>query len=476
MAKSLMVALIIFISLVAGFSFSVAAPQIFEADGECTMGDTGLETVAVAQNTARSNARRAASEKAGVFVYSMSETEKGVLTKDQVTILSASLLRIEDEKITPEPIPNTSAVKYICHIKAWIDPDEVLKAARDFSAEKTENQVKMQKDQDVYRVQNETEMVELREQYKKSVDDAAKRQEVAVAIKRNEDKVTASQIYQNGSECYNRGDSAEAIKLYNQAISLDGKYAAPWTGLGWVYSDQEQYAKAAECFQKAIELYDGFAVPYNGLSYAHNYNKDYKKAIEYGEKAIQLDPNYAAAWNNVGLAYSNLGEYGKAVEYYNKAIAIDANDEIPLANLGNVYYKQKEFDKALEYYQKSTAINQSHANVWYNLGNIYGQKGELDKAIDSYKKVTSLDPQNIRSWIILGYLYNSQKKFEDAKRCFKKALKIDPNDVSAWAGLGFAYDSSEDYANSYEAYKKASELEPTNEVYKKNLETAKQKL
>ena len=58
----------------------------------------------------------------------------------------------------------------------------------------------------------------------------------------------------------------------------------------------------------------------------------------------------------------------------------------------------------------------------------------------------------------------------------KKALKITPNDASAWAGLGFAYDGSEDYSNSHEAYKKAVELDPNNETYKKNLETAKQKL
>ena len=457
------------------FSFSSASPQLFEADGECVMGNTGVENVAVAEEKARNEARRAASEQAGIFVQSISEVQNGKLTKDQLIVYSASLLKVEYSNIVFEPIPNVSAVTVKCHVKAWIDPDEVLKKCAEVTAEQAENQVKIKKDQDAYREKNETEIAELRDRYEKSVDDT-QRQEVAVAIKRNEEKFTASQIYQNGSECYNRGDTAEAINLYNQAIKMDDKYAAPWTGLGWIYNDQKQYDKATECFQKAVELYDGFAGSYNGLSYACNYKKDYNKAIEYGEKAIQLDPEYAAAWNNVGLAYSNLGEYDKAIEYYNKAIAIDPNDEIPPANIGNVYYKQQDFDKALEYYRKSTSINQSHASVWYNLGHIYGQKGEFAKAIDSYKKVTSLDPQNIRAWVILGYLYNDQKKFEDAKKCFKKAIKIDPNDVSAWAGLGFAYDSSEDYANSYEAYKKASELDPNNEVYKKNLEIAKQKL
>lgn len=457
-------------------SLSFAEPRLFEGYGECEMGNTGVESIDVAQRKARDEAYRNASEKAGVFVHSISEMKDHELTKDQVTVLSAHFLKIEYSEPEIEPIPGTkSTVRVKCHAKVWIDPEEFMQKVATFTREKIEDQVKMSKDQDSYREKNEAEIVNLREQYEEN-DDENKRQEIAVAIKHNEEKFTASHFYKSGSEFYNKGDLAEAIKWYNKAIELDDKYAAPWTGLGWIYNDQEQYAKAVECFQKSIELYDAFAVPYNGLAYAYNYNKNYDKAIEYGSKAVQLDPDYAAAWNNIGLAYNNLGEYAKATEYYKKAIAIAPNDDVPLANLGNVFYKQKDFEKAFELYQKSTRINPNHASVWYNLGNIYGQKNEFDKAIDSYKKVTSLDPQNIRAWIILGYLYNDQKKFEDAKKCFKKAIKINSTDALAWAGLGFAYDGSEDYANSYEAYKKASELDPTNENFKKSLEISKQKL
>ena len=410
-----------FTYLTINVSSLFAEAQLFEADGYCIMGDIGIENTAVAQNTAKERALRAASEQASLFIEAVSEMKNSKLTKDQIRIYSASILKVEESTITNELIPDEpGAIKYKCHVKVWIEPDEFVKKFAGVTMEKAEDQVKMNKDQEIYKEQNETEIVDLREQYKKA-DTDNKRQEIVTAIKRNEEKITAAQLYQNGVECYNRGDLSEAIKFYNQAAEMDNKYAAPWTGLGWIYNDQEQYSKAIECFQKSIERYGEFAVPYNGLSYAYNYNNQYDKAIEYGNKAIQLDPKYAAAWNNIGFAYNNLGNYDKAIEYYNKAIAIASNDDVPLANIGNVYYKQKDFAKALEYYQKSININENHSNVWYNLGNIYGQKGDINKAIDSYKKATSLDPQNVRAWIVMGYLYNNQKKFEEAKKYVNSA-------------------------------------------------------
>ena len=475
-AQNLLLLFLIFsLCIVTNLPFATAAPEMLEAEGKYTIGES--ESMDVGIEKARERALRAAKDKSSdLLIKTSSVMENNTLVQDKIEVYSAGILKLEgDPIITKDFSQDSDAIKITYKIKFWVDPEEFEKKFANVSTEKFEDQIRMNRDQKSYKEKNETEIIGLREKYK-NTKDSNERQKVVAEIKRNEEKFTASQLYQRGAECYSKGELANAVNFYNQAIAMDSQYAAPLTGLGWIYNDQEQYAKAIEYFQKSIALYDGFAVPYNGLSYAYNYSNEFNKAIEYANKAVQLDPKYAAAWNNIGFAYNNLGNYDKAIENYNKAMAMAPNDEVPFANAGNVYYKQKNFTKALEYYQKSININSNHSGVWYNLGNIYGQKGEINKAIDSYKKATALDPQNVRAWIMAGYLNNQQKNFEEAKRCFKKALKINPNSASAWAGLGFAYDGAEDYSNSLEAYKKAVELEPTNENYKKNLETAKQKL
>ena len=470
--------LVLVLAVVASFILNVnsvfAAEKLFEADGVCIVGNIGIENIELAKRKAEQLAITKALEQAGVTIVSMTEMKNNSITKDEVKVFAKNYAR-KETSMSREFLGDEDAIKYICHVKLWIDTDAVIQEIPNVSKEKMDDQVKMNKDQESYREKNETEIAALRERYKNAANDN-ERQETVAAIKRNEDKVTSEQLYQQGVDCYNKGDLAEAAKFYNQAIEKNDSYAAPYTGLGWIYNDQGQFSKAIECFQKSISLYDGFAVPYNGLSYAYNFSNDYNKAIEYGNKAVQLDPKYAAAWNNIGFAYNNLGNYNKAVEYYNKAIAIAPNDEVPLANLGTVYFKQKQYSKAMEYYQKSIQINSNHSNVWYHMGHIYGENKEIDKAIESYKKATTLDPKNVRAWTMMGYLYNSQKKYDDAKKCFKKALKLNPNSAAAWAGLGFACDGLEDYGGSHEAYKKAVEIEPTNDNYKKNLEIAKQKI
>ena len=451
-----------------------AKEQLFEADGSCIVGNTGVEDIELAKNKAKDRALSKALEEAGVLIVSTTEMKNNSITKDEVKIFAKKHARIESSP-SQEFIPNEDAIKYMCHVKVWVDTDEVVKDIPNTSLEKIADQVKMDKDRELYDAKNETEIADLRQQYKNANDDA-KRQEIATAIKRNETKFTAAQIYQQGVDSYNKGKLAEAAKFYNQAISMDSQYAAPLTGLGWIYNDQEQYAKAIECFQKSISLYGDLAVPYNGLSYAYNFSKDFNKAIEYGNKAVQLDSRYAAAWNNIGLAYNNSGNYGKAIEYYNKAIAIAPNDEIPLVNIGNVYYRQKDFSKAMEYYQKSIKINSNHSNVWYNVGNIYGQNSDLGKALESYKKATSIDPKNVRAWVTAGIVNNKLENFDEAKSCFKKALKLNPNISQAWDGLGYACDKLGDYSGAYEAYQKAVELEPNNERFKTNRDTVKSKI
>lgn len=472
-SRLLMWVLIISMWLVVKLPFTFAAPQLFEGDGSCTMGDIGIENPEIVQNKAKDRALRNAAEKAGAYIKSETVMQNHNLTLDQVTVRVEGFFKLAETPAITRELQGDATV-YRCHVKVLIDPDEFMKNLNNIDTEKAEDQVKMRRDQVSYIEQSENEIANLRTQYKNAADDS-KRQEIVTAIKHNENKFTAAQLYQRGVECYNKGDLNGAAKFYNQALGVSSDYAAPWTGLGQICNDQKQYARAIECFQKAISIYSEFAVPYNGLAYAYNYSKDFNKAIEYGNKAVQLDPNYAAAWNNIGLAYNNLGNFSQAVENYNKAIRISPNDDIPLANLATAYYRKEDFNKALEYYKKSTAINPNHPNVWYNLGHIYGRNGDIDKAIESYKKSTSLDPQNIRAWIMVGYLHIKQKNFDDAKNCFSKATKINPNDASAWAGLGFAYDGLGDYAKSYESFKKAVEIDPNNENYKINVKTAQEK-
>ena len=61
---------------------ALAEVRVIEADGYYIMGDGPEENAAVAKERARADARRAASEQAGLYVAGMTEVKKGKLTRD----------------------------------------------------------------------------------------------------------------------------------------------------------------------------------------------------------------------------------------------------------------------------------------------------------------------------------------------------------------------------------------------------------
>ncbi len=90
-----------------------------EAEGTYLVGDGLNENINIAKELARRDALRNASERAGVYVQSYSVTSNNVLTKDEVTVVSASILQIINQECFPTVEGDN--IKFIYRIKANID-------------------------------------------------------------------------------------------------------------------------------------------------------------------------------------------------------------------------------------------------------------------------------------------------------------------------------------------------------------------
>ena len=90
------------LTLVAVCIFCIAIPvsaekQHLEAVGTYTLGDR--DTRDVAERRAIVDAMRVATQKAGIYVESYSKTNGFVLTKDQVNMIAASIIRMYDQDV-----------------------------------------------------------------------------------------------------------------------------------------------------------------------------------------------------------------------------------------------------------------------------------------------------------------------------------------------------------------------------------------
>ena len=98
-----------------------AAPEIIEVDGVYMMGDN--DAPKFARDAARTEAMRAATERAGIYIESTSEVQGYTLTRDEIRTVAAAVLRVLREEATPELVGD--AWRYRVHLVCSVDTEGI---------------------------------------------------------------------------------------------------------------------------------------------------------------------------------------------------------------------------------------------------------------------------------------------------------------------------------------------------------------
>ena len=371
---------------------ALAEVRVIEADGYYIMGDGPEENAAVAKERARADARRAASEQAGLYVAGMTEVKKGKLTRDEIRTISAAVLEVKEDNVTPEVLGGT-VIQYHCRMKAVVDTGSITDQLRQ-DREEFAKSVRRNEELEADLARVNAELAELKERYKTASE--SQKQEINREVKRNEDEFTAVQWNEKGHKYNNQGDYRQAIECLRKAIELDPKLATSWNNMGYAYGELGDYNKEIKCCQKAIELDPKYAMPWSNMGTAYGNLGDYNKAIECFRKAIELDPKDAYSWNNMGYAYGELGDNNKTIECYHKAIELDPTFAVPWYNMGCTYGEMGEYNKSIECHRKAIELNPKDAAPWNDMGTAYYHLGNYPKAVECLRKAVELEPESER--------------------------------------------------------------------------------
>jgi len=135
---------------------------------------------------------------------------------------------------------------------------------------------------------------------------------------------------------YYSGREDDAIKAYEQAMSIREGYVPPYMCMGNIYYVKGDFKRAAEYFEKAVLLDPGDAVIWDKLGDARMENKEYDKALEAYKMAIKAYPYMLESRVNAGLAYERKGDIRSALEEYKAALKISPGDEFICKRIGKI--------------------------------------------------------------------------------------------------------------------------------------------
>jgi arylsulfatase A-like enzyme/Tfp pilus assembly protein PilF len=155
------------------------------------------------------------------------------------------------------------------------------------------------------------------------------------------------------------GAHDQAIETLRQGLAIIDYDPELWNYLGVAYWRKGDYAEALKAFDQCLSLDHNYPIAFNNLGslflsvYLKSQQaKDLQQALENFEKAIALDPKYESAYNGKGTALKLAGDLDGAIASWKTAVALKPDYGFALYNLGLAHLSKGDKVRALGYFQK----------------------------------------------------------------------------------------------------------------------------
>ena len=269
---------------------------------------------------------------------------------------------------------------------------------------------------------------------------------------------TAAEWTEEGDQWDDKGNREEAIKCFDQALSIDPNYGKAWFLKAYSYDKLKKPAEeTVELYRKALATgYNEEQTYYNLAVELFKLNKNVE-AIEAYEKCLEKNPKKTNAWENLadvymvlerneeaiatwykalelepsrdrihpfqGLLLEDVGREDEAMERYNVCLRLNPKNKHAILFKGNLLSKQGKYKEALEVYE-SIESNPPECAKSYRMGNAYMALGNKEKAMQMYGNVDRMNPSNAMGYCYRGQCYYLLSRKEEALKDLKKAKEF----------------------------------------------------
>jgi adenylate cyclase len=241
-------------------------------------------------------------------------------------------------------------------------------------------------------------------------------------------------------------DYEHAIRMFEQAINLDSKYALAYAGMADAYSHLYRYAEATadnaaranRASEQALVLDSDSAEAHASRGLAFFISEKYAEAHREFDAAIALNPNLFEAYYYYGLACSSQGKFDQAAELYIKAAEIGPADyQAPLflaqtyASLGRKHDEMKVRLGALGTIERHLKLNPHDTRALYFGAQNLWRVGERTKAVELAERALGQDENEPVVLYNVACFYVVQGDTEHAIDLLEKAVQLGWGD-RAW--------------------------------------------
>jgi tetratricopeptide (TPR) repeat protein len=170
--------------------------------------------------------------------------------------------------------------------------------------------------------------------------------------------------------------SADAIVLFEQ---------------GNAFMKNKNYSEALRVYNNAITLEPDYFEAWNGKADALNRAQKFNESLEASDRVLVLKPDYVPGWINRGYILYNLGRYDEELKAYETAITLDPASPAAWFNKGYSLAGMKRYDEAIAAFNKVRALDPTYPNLAGNI-RIAEQNRNATTSLNASERTPSIIP------------------------------------------------------------------------------------
>lgn len=404
----------------------LAESKTFIVEATSYIGDN--QTKNDARNLATLEAKRKALEQAGVYVNSLTIVKNSVIESDEILAFTAGVTKteIQDEKA----IANGDSFGLQVIVKVTIDTDSVDETLRKFSQDQQEKTILIaqQKTLIIRNKQLEDEL----NSYKLKLSQLST-QEV-INAKNTEgkilnDKLAASNWFQEGMDFYEIGQYQKAINSFSKTINSDPNFYQAYAYRGFAHLYIGQSNDAVSDLDKSIKLKYDFSLAYYFRAFAHLEENNLSKAISDINMAVAISPKTPIFHVGRGMMYLNKNSNYEVINNINIALSLNSKDANAYYIRAIAYLNLNRVEQALNDFDEAIKLKPNSSQFLVFRGAIYSNSDKHQEALDDFTKVINFDPIVSGPFLSQAFigradLYLKLKEYNKAKSDFSSACEL----------------------------------------------------
>ena len=230
-------------------------------------------------------------------------------------------------------------------------------------------------------------------------------------------------LFEQAVGAHQRGELAQAERLYLQLLETAPDAFAPRHLLGVIRAQQGRNAEALDMIGQAL----------------------------------RIDPNVPDALLNYGNVLKNMGRFDEALAAYDRALAVRPGFVGALFNTANAYREMKRPADAVAGYDRVLSLQAGHEGALVNRGNALHTLGREKDALASFDAALAQNPGNAETWKNRGITLRVLERFEEALDSFSRALALQPGNPELLNYRGHALCESDRVAEGFAVFRQAAQ-------------------